>query len=108
MRKINWEPIKNFAEGVGTILGVGFVTCASIWCAGKSEEFNKVTCVAGYSDAVDVIMKSDMHSYYKQEAVKVLKRDGDEEYYKAIANIAKAEDMHSYYKAVLIEELSAK
>ena len=109
MRKlnVNLEPVKEFAGKTLEVVGIGLVTFASLWCAAKADEFNstKTVYVAGYSDAVDAIMKSKMSSYYKQEAVKKLKRDGDIEYYKAVSYIVNSQDMSSYYMVEAIEGL---
>lgn len=62
---------------------------------------------ASYSDAVLAIMESSMVSSYKDEAVAVLSKDCDSEFYKAIIHIIDS-DMMSSYKVDAIKKLCAK
>lgn len=107
---INLEPIKVFAEGATTIIGLGLLACASLYCAVVSEGSNgsRTTYCAGYSGAVDAIMKSEMSSYYKQEAIRALRRDGDDEYYRAISYIVNDSNTSSYYVVEMINGLNNK
>lgn len=57
-----------------------------------------------YGDAVDAIMSSDMMSSYKEQAVTMLKKDADSQFYKAIIRVVKS-DMMSSYKCDTIRKM---
>ena len=62
---------------------------------------------ASYSDAVLAIMDSHMSSCYRDEAIAVLPKDCDSEFYKAIIHIVRS-DMSSCYIVDSIKKLCAK
>ena len=59
MKKINWEPIKDFAEIICGVVAYGLIVTAS----GKAMEYivdEPGNSTALYDDAVSAIMKSSM------------------------------------------------
>ena len=103
--KINWKPVKEFAELVGMVLAYGLIVDAtSKFVNHVSDGSNSV--IAGYDDAISAIMKSGMFSHDKADAAAVLKRDGNAEFYRAIIHIAEDDDVFSHDKASMIKALS--
>lgn len=64
-------------------------------------------CDVKYSDAVRVIMNSIMLSSYKEEALGILKRDGDAEYYKSVIMVIESNSLSST-KMDMMRKLSEK
>lgn len=60
---------------------------------------------AGYSTAAKAIVESDMLDHYKRDTMKILKRCGDSEYYKAVISIVNS-DMADHYIRDIIGSLS--
>ena len=60
-----------------------------------------------YSDAVGVIMDSNMFDSNKNRAMELLKRDGDSEYYKTIVKIIKS-DIFDSNKIISIATLNGE
>ena len=105
MRNINWNSIGNFAGKVCDMVACGLLVVASrkmVDCA--VDDY--VSAFAGYDDAVSAIMKSGMYSHDKCEAVAILKRKEDREYYKAIIHVAQDSRLYSHDKVKLITGLS--
>ena len=105
MKKINWKPIKDFAELLGG------AACYVLMLTASSKVMERVTAVpestfAGYDDAIGAIMKSSMYSHDKANAAAALKRNGSSSFYKAIIHIAKDSSMYSHDKVDMIRELS--
>lgn len=50
---------------------------------------------ANYSDAVTIIMKSDMLSSYKNEVMEMLKKNEDAEYYRAVIQVVNSDMLGS-------------
>ena len=103
--KINWKPVKDFAELVG-----GAVTYV-LMLAAYRKFMNNMTEVpdskfAHYDDAVKAIMKSGMYSHDKADAVASLKRMAGTEFYRAIIHIAEDDSMFSHDKVNMIKALS--
>ena len=106
MMKLNLESIGVIAKGVCKLTAWGVALVALSEVANHGTERNNTN--GKYSDAVDAIMKSDMFSSQKQEAVSMLKTDGNEEYYKAIISIANDSRMLTNNKVETIKNLSEK
>lgn len=105
--KINWKPVKDFAEVVGGAVSYVLIIAAyrrlmeNIYYSPNSE-------TAHYDDAVKAIMDSGMFSHDKADAVAVLKRYGTTEFYRAIVHIAEDDSMFSHDKVSMIKALSEK
>lgn len=109
MNKINWKSIGCVVGEVGKIVlsGVGLYALAKV-----SENTNPVintepAYVGTYNKAVEAIMSSDLYSYQKSEAVAVLSRDEDSDYYLAVITIIES-DMFSHEKLKLIKQLTER
>ena len=105
--KINWKPVKDFAELVGG--AVSYVLIVATYRKLMDNVFyspNSVT--AHYDDAVKAIMDSGMFSHDKADAVAGLKRYGTTEFYRAIVHIAEDDSMFSHDKVNMIKALSEK
>lgn len=103
--KINWKPVKDFAELVGGIAAYVILVAAT----GKAMEcvhYESDNTTAHYDDAVSAIMKSDMYSHDKADAAAALKRIASSEFYKAIIHIAEDNSVYSHDKANMIKALS--
>ena len=109
---INFELIKRGLSFAGKYAKIG---CAFVlpvigaaladkgvdYLAKKIYNSGKVT----YNDAVDAILNGDMLSSAKQESVKILKKDGDSEYYRCIIHTVQS-SLLSNAKYNIIETLS--
>lgn len=103
--KVNWKPVKDFAELVcGATAYVLLLTASGKAMSYVTDSSN--SGITGYDDAVNAIMKSGMFSHDKAKAVAELKRNGNSTFYKAIIHIAKDSSMFSHDKANMIVELS--
>lgn len=108
MAKINWKPVGEFAGDLCKIVGYGLALVLPHAIVGYVSSKNDTTTVtANYSGAVEAIMKSDMMSSYKQEAINALKTDGSIDYYKAVIHVVYSSAMSSY-KVNMIRDLSSK
>lgn len=74
-------------------------------CVNDNNGIFKATLAGTYSDAISAITNSSMSSYYKQEAIKMLRKDGDVEYYRSVISIALDDKMGNYYKYESIKNL---
>ena len=59
----------------------------------------------GYSDVVDVIMRSNMYSSDKTRAIAVIKKNEDTEYYKAVVRVIKS-NMYSSDKIKTLQQMN--
>ena len=94
MRTFNMDTIGKLAKGVANILVCG----ALIALPYKSVKINMgqpISKTASYDEAVKAITESSMLSSCKCEAVTILKRGEQEEYYKAVISIVKSDDLGS-------------
>jgi hypothetical protein len=107
MKKINLEPVKKIASGALDLVLYGALLATS-YKAAEYVAFGTNNVSSGYDDAVYAIMKSDMFSHHKRDAVSALKRNGNTEFYNAIIHIAKDSSMFSHDKAKMIEHLSGQ
>ena len=102
--KINWKPVKDFAELVGGAVSYVLLIAAYRKCMDNMLVSNSTP--ARYDDAVKAIMDSGMFSHDKADAVEALKRYGTTEFYKAIIHIAEDDSMFSHDKSDMIKALS--
>lgn len=103
MKKINWSIVKDFAELIGGATCYVLLTAASRTALGYVTD-NYIS-KAGYDEAVKAIMDSGMYSHDKCEAVNAIKRDEDDEFYKAIIHIAKDSRLYSHDKLKILKDL---
>lgn len=103
MKKINWEPLKNFAKGTCKVIGIG--VAAALYGAANYQSIARQSYSAdGYSEAANAIMDSDMWSHCKREALQLLPQDASESDYKAVIAVANS-DMWSHDKVDAIRDL---
>lgn len=106
MKKINWEPIGKFAKTACEVLVYGALAVASVKFSESATRSYGMNTTATYGDAVGAIMDSDMSSYYKNEAIGMLKRNGTMDYYGAVVKVINNTSTSSYYKLSMIETLN--
>lgn len=107
MKKISLKTIGNFTEKACEIISYGVFMVASY----KMIEYAATdygSTIVGYDAAVEAIMKSDMYSHQKRDALSVLKRHGDSSFYKAVIHIVKDSNMYSHDKVDMIKKLCEK
>lgn len=106
MKKIDWKSVGNVIGEVGKIVlsGVGLYTLA-MFSGNIDTTSNTKSAVGTYNSAIEAIMDSDLYSHQKTEAVAILSRDEDTEYYRAIINIVES-DIYCHEKMKLIKKLS--
>ena len=90
MKAINMDTVGNLAKGICNVLVSGVIIAKSY----KSIKVNMVQHNT-YSGAIEAIMNSSMLSEYKSEAIGLLKREEQKEYYKAAISIVKSKDLGS-------------
>lgn len=90
---------KCFVVGALAMLAPRFTTNRTV------EDVTYYVGEVGYSDTVNVILNSSMLDYRKTEAITLLKRDGDSEYYKTVVSAVNS-DMLDYRKLEIIRMLS--
>ena len=105
MKKIDWKPVKDFAELLGGMAAYVLVLAASSKVV-DSITASSENAIVGYDDAIGAIMKSSMYSHDKAHAASALKRNGNSSFYKAIIHIAKDGSMYSHDKVDMIKQLS--
>lgn len=119
MKKPDMKRIGDVAKGVGEIMLNGLAVALVIAALGSEATRSKANDRRDYSygrygydydygDAVEAIMNSNMFSHCKSEAIDVLKRDEDANYYRAIASIVKDSDTFDNYKVEMIRKLSRR
>lgn len=113
--KIDKEAIKKITIGAGKIFVYGSLALLSMKVRKEVrniyhddiidfEDYNENIDCKGYNDAIESIINSDMSSYYKDVALKMIKKNMDEQYYKAVSTIANGDDS-DYYKVTMINSL---
>lgn len=80
---------------VGTALVYGLASMVSSKSTRDMVDNIRYSGNASYSDAVGVIMDSDMLDSYKNEAIGLLKKNSDAEYYKTVIKIVKSDMLGS-------------
>lgn len=103
--KINWKPVKEFAELLGMVVVYGLVVDASSKMAERMYS-GQSSVTVGYDKAISAIMKSDMYSHDKADAAAALKRIGSNDFYRAIVHIAEDNSVYSHDKVNMIKALS--
>ena len=100
------ETIKKIAIGVGKVLAYGSLTLLSMKLSKEAKDiyYGEFIDCEGFNDAVDAIVESDMSDWYKSNALAMVKRNMDTNYYKAVASIANG-DASDWYKVQMIQNL---
>ena len=101
MKKIDGSSVRHFVKGACEVLICG------LWVAGSFIKAKNEMKPVGYDAAVETIMASSMFGSDKCDAVKLLKRDEDENYYKAVISIMQS-SMFGSDKVEMIRYLSQK
>lgn len=113
--KIDKEVIKKITIGAGKIFAYGSLILLSTRLRKEVrniyyddiidfEDYDKRIDCEDYNDAIECIINSDMSSYYKNVALKMVKKDMDKKYYKAVSAIVSGDDT-DYYKVTMINGL---
>lgn len=109
MSKINWKQVgSTIINGGGVIVGVALCTVPylkTIRDVAESVRYYR-GCVS-YSDAVSAVLSSDMFSSAKEEAVKMIPKDGDNELYRSIIQVVNS-DAFSGNKVNMIKDICGK
>ena len=105
--KINWKPVKDFAELICGVACYGLLVTA-YRKIGESPSVTSDRVSARYDEAVGAIMSSGMYSHDKVAAITALKRNAGAEFYGAIIHIAEDDCMYSHDKVDMIKALSEK
>ena len=90
---------KEYIGAIGKVAGMALVYGLASMASSKSMrdivDNIRYSGNASYSDAIGVIMDSDMLDSYKNEAVGKLNKHGDAEYYKTVIKIVKSDMLGS-------------
>lgn len=105
MGKIDWKAAGKFIGHVGEGMLYAFAAVTA-WKLSDQTVAIPISTAVKYDEAVDAIMKSDMTSYYKSEAIEALKQDGSVEYYRSVAHIVNDTSTTSYYRLEMIKKLN--
>ena len=106
--KIDWKTV---GENVLGFAGYAFGFALAISPLLPSRKSNSSLTnhygyvTASYGKAIKAILESDMLDCYKSDAIDVLRKDGDVEYYEAVIAIVNS-DMLDCYKSDMIEKIS--
>lgn len=85
------ETVGRIVKVVGGVIVYGLASTVSTKSIKDIVDDVRYSRKASYSDAIGAIMNcSSMLDSYKNEAVAVIKKDGDCEYYKTVIKIAKS------------------
>ena len=108
MSKIDWKSVGRFMGHVGEGMLYTFAAVTAWKLSDRSDRYvvNPISVAGEYDEAVDVIMRSDMTSYYKSEAIEALKQDGSSAYYRSVAYIVNDDNTTDYYRLEMIKKLS--
>lgn len=90
------------AKGLGILASIKVLQASN---DDLDQRFNCLTRV-GYSDAIKVIMDSDLLDHYKSEAISNLKFDETQSYYVAVISIMSS-DMLDHYKMDSFKKLNS-
>lgn len=95
--------VKSGSKLVLSALAIGFASLVR----DKATNVQYYIGEAGYGDAVNVILNSDMFDSTKTKAIELLKRDGNAEYYRAVISAVNS-NMFDSTKIQTIKTLSEK
>lgn len=103
--KVNWQAVGNCVKSVGGVLLCVLPVLPSFYNNGSGKQKESKIIMANHGDAVEAILNGFVLDTNKCEAVKLVKRDGDYGYYRAIINIANSSMLDSS-KLEMIEAIS--
>lgn len=108
---IKKETVDRIWNGVKTVAGCLALGALAMYAprvpACSTSSTNNYFGLASYGDAVNAILSSSMFDSRKTEAITLLKRDGDHDYYSAVIS-AVGSDMFDSRKVQVIKTLSEK
>lgn len=111
---LNNEYVKKGLTTVGNVLKTGFsivapivVTTLATGAAKQLQDKAQFCGVVGYGDAVKAILESNMYSSGMEEAISLLEKGRDSEYYKAVIRVV-GSNTYSSAKLRMIKEISGK
>lgn len=105
--KINKEHVGKIIVGTGKVVIYG-LSCLALIIPHVENSINatkRLVAKPNYGGAIEAVMNSDMMSSYKQEAVDVIQKDRDDDYYKAVIEVINS-NMLSSYKIETIRKIS--
>lgn len=106
MKRIDWKFVGECAKSVGK--GMAYGLALATVCGTKiTVKRTYVSETAGYYEAVDSVMNSNMLDSYKRTVVEMIKPDGNSGYYKSVISVMESNMLDSY-KRDTIEALSEK
>lgn len=106
MKKLTFERIGNCVMTVCGLVIAGAIAAANVAAADDLIGYNGA--YAGYGDAVNAIMNSDMWSSDKRSAIAAMDKNANKEIYKAVIAIATNDSMWSSDKVNAIYALFGK
>lgn len=109
MKKINWKTVgKTVGKCIGYVGGAMLYSFAAMSAFKYTDQPVAIrdNTAAGYNEAVEAIMKSDMAGWYKNDAIQALKKDGNVEFYRAIIHIVSDRGTADWYRVDMIKKLS--
>ena len=111
---LNNEYVKKGLTTMGNVLKTGIsivapilVTTVATGAAKQLQDKVQFAGVVGYGDAVKAILESDLYSSAMEEAISLLDKGRDVEYYKAIVRVVNS-NTYSSAKLRMIKEISGK
>ena len=96
--KIDKNQVGRIIIGTGKVILCG-LSCLALIVPHVDNSINamkRLTVEASYSGAIKAIMDSNMLNSYKKEAVDVLLKNQDEDYYKAVIEVINSNMLDSY------------
>jgi hypothetical protein len=106
--KITKEHVKNAVKGFCILAYSAAAIAGAVMTRSETRTPNKYYVgMAGYSDAVKVIVESSMFDSNKKRAIELLKRDGDAGYYNSVISVVNS-SMFDSNKIEAIKMMSKK
>lgn len=111
MKKFNItkEQVKEFARTAGGY-AIFSLSCLALIMPNVTDSVRTVkqlTAKADYSGTIEAILNSDMFGSYQQQAIAMVEKGKDEEYYKAVIAIVNS-NMFGSYKVEAIKKICEK
>jgi hypothetical protein len=96
MKKFNAGWIGDCVAFIGGTVFLGLMAALAPSRVNIHVTEKSIATNSGYHDAVKAIMNSDMWDSYKEDAMKLLKRDEDAAYYESAISIIESDSWDSY------------
>ena len=90
-----------------SIVGPVLISAVATGAVKQLQDKTRFCGVVGYGDAVKAILESDLYSSAMEEAISILEKDKDQEYYKAIIRVVDS-NTYSSAKLRMIKEIGGK